>query len=32
MIQDGAESLVIDPFKLTHDAKADYVLVVPRAL
>jgi L-ascorbate metabolism protein UlaG (beta-lactamase superfamily) len=27
MIQDGLESLVIDPFKLAHDAKADYVLL-----
>ncbi len=27
MVQDGAESLVIDPFKLSHDAKADYVLL-----
>jgi L-ascorbate metabolism protein UlaG (beta-lactamase superfamily) len=27
LIQDGTESLVIDPFKLTHDAKADYVLL-----
>ena len=27
LIQDGTESLVVDPFKLTHDAKADYVLL-----
>lgn len=27
MIQDGAERLVIDPFKLSRDAKADYVLL-----
>lgn len=27
LIQDGGESLVIDPFKLTHDARADYVLI-----
>ena len=26
-IEDGAESLVIDPFQLTHDARADYLLV-----
>ena len=26
-IQDGPETLVIDPFKLDHDAQADYVLV-----
>jgi L-ascorbate metabolism protein UlaG (beta-lactamase superfamily) len=27
MIEDGVENLVIDPFKLTHDARADYVLL-----
>ncbi|MCL5068776.1 MAG: MBL fold metallo-hydrolase [Thaumarchaeota archaeon] len=26
-IEDGGETLVIDPFKLTHDARADYVLI-----
>ena len=26
-IEDGSESVVIDPFKLTHDVKADYVLL-----
>lgn len=26
-LQDGAETLVIDPFKLDHDAQADYVLI-----
>lgn len=26
-VEDGGESLVIDPFQLSHDAKADYVLI-----
>ncbi len=26
-IQDGGESLVIDPFKLDHEARADYLLI-----
>ncbi|MGI0091850.1 MAG: MBL fold metallo-hydrolase [Nitrososphaerales archaeon] len=26
-IEDGSETLVIDPFKLSHDARADYVLI-----
>ena len=27
LIEDGAECVVTDPFKLAHDAKADYVLL-----
>jgi L-ascorbate metabolism protein UlaG (beta-lactamase superfamily) len=27
LIEDGAECIVIDPFKLAHDTKADYVLL-----
>ncbi|MHB8567169.1 MAG: MBL fold metallo-hydrolase [Nitrososphaerales archaeon] len=26
-IEDGGETLVIDPFKLSHDSRADYVLI-----
>jgi L-ascorbate metabolism protein UlaG (beta-lactamase superfamily) len=26
-IEDGSESLIIDPFQLKHDARADYVLI-----